>query len=86
MPARRPSLLSPFAYLRRSAIYKGLFGGSRGWMVVGALLWGPRLIKRVLGKTEVVVATEVLKPGQALRLETIPPPTRQQRKAARAAK
>lgn len=83
---RRPSALSPLAALRRNALYKGVFGGSRGWMAVGALVWAPRLIKRVLGRTEKVVATEVLRPGQTLCLQAIAPPTRQERRAARRAR
>ena len=83
---RRPSALSPFTALRRNALYKGLFGGSRGWMAVGALVWAPRLLKRVLGRNEQVVATELLEPGQVLRLEAIAPPTRRERRAARRAR
>jgi hypothetical protein len=40
-------------------------------------------MKRVLGRTEKVVATERLKPGQALYLQTIPQETPAQRRAAR---
>jgi hypothetical protein len=83
---RRPSLLSPTAYLRRGALYKGLLGGKRGWMTVGAVLWAPRVMKKAFGRNEEVVAHEVLKPGQAIRLEAIPPPSRQQRKAAKRAR
>jgi hypothetical protein len=83
--ARRPRTLSPFAALRRNALYKGVLGGSRGWMTVGAFVWGARLARKAFGKTEQVVATEVLKPGQALRLEVIEPPTRDERRAARRA-
>ena len=71
--------------LRRSALYKGVFGGSRGWLAVGAVLWGPRLLKRLMGKNEEVIATEKLVAGQFVRLEAIRPPTRRERKAARRA-
>jgi hypothetical protein len=81
--ARSTRAFSPTAALRRNALYKGLFGGSRGWLAVGAVVWGPRLMKRLLGRNEKVVATEVLKPGQSLYLETIPQQTREQRRAAR---
>ncbi len=80
--ARKPNLLSPTLYLRHSALYKGVLGGSRGWMAVGAVLWAPKLIKRFLGKNEEIIATEKLVAGQSLRLEAIGPPTRKQRKAA----
>lgn len=81
--ARSTRAFSPTAALRRNALYKGLFGGSRGWLAVGVFVWGPRLMKRALGRTEKVVATEVLKPGQALYIEAIPQETREQRRALR---
>ena len=84
--ARRASLLSPTAFLRRSALYKGLFGGSRGWLAVGAVLWGPKVFKRFFGKTEEVIATEKLPAGQFVRLESTRPPTRRERKAIKRAK
>lgn len=72
--------------LRRSALYKGVFGGHRGWMAVGAVLWGPRILRRVFGKQEEIVAVERLTAGQSVRLESIKPPTRKERKAARRAR
>jgi hypothetical protein len=79
--ARRPSLFSPALFLRRNALHKGLLGGDRGWMLIGALVWGPRLLKRVMGRTEQVVATEKLVAGEFVRLEVFAAPTRRQRKA-----
>lgn len=84
--ARRASLLSPTAFLRRGALYKGLLGGSRGWLAVGAVLWTPKLFKRFFGKSEEVIATEKLTAGQFVRLESIRPPTRRERKAIKRAK
>ena len=86
MARRKTRLLSPAAALRRGALYKGLLGGRRGWMAVGAVVWGPRLMKKALGRTERIVATEVLEPGHAIRLEVIEPPTRGERRAARRAR
>ncbi len=83
--ARRAGVLSPLAALRRNALYKGLLGGHRGWMTVGAVVWGGRLMRKAFGRTEKVVATEVLQPGQVLRLEAIAPPSRGERRAARRA-
>ncbi len=83
--ARRPRALSPFAALRRNALYKGLLGGQRGWMAVGAVVWGGRLIRKAFGRSEQVVATEVLRPGQVLQLEAIAPLSRGERRAARRA-
>jgi hypothetical protein len=83
--ARRPRLLSPTVLLRRNALHKGLFGGSRGWLAVGAALWAPRVVKRVLGRNEEVVTIEKLKPGQFVRVDAVRPPTRRERKSARRA-
>jgi hypothetical protein len=71
--------------IRRASLYKGFLGGSRGWRAVGLLFWGTRLVKRVFGHNEEIVATDVLKPGQFVRIEAIPVPSRRQRRAARRA-
>ncbi|MBI4884204.1 MAG: hypothetical protein HY826_09140 [Actinobacteria bacterium] len=78
----KPGLLSPSLYLRQRSLHKGLFGGHRGWMVVGVMVWGPRLVKRFLGRQEQLIATERLLPGQSIQLEAHTPLTRRQRKAA----
>jgi hypothetical protein len=70
------------AALRRGALTKGLLGGRRSWMVIGAFVWAPRLLKRLLGQDQKVVATEVLEPGQAVRIEAIRPTTRSERRIA----
>ena len=82
----RSRLLSPTVALRRNALYKGLLGGQRGWMVVGAFVWAPRLMKKALGRTEEVVAIERLEPGQALRIEAIRRPSRREDRAIRRAR
>ncbi len=81
----RSRLLSPMLLIRRAALYKGLLGGSRGWLAVGAVLWGRGFLKKMFGKNEEILATEVLKGGQFVRLESLVPPTRRQRRAARKA-
>ena len=81
--ARRPTVLSPTALIRRNAIYKGVLGGSRGWMVLGGIFWFGTFLRRTLGKNPVVVATEVLRPGEFVTIRTISPPTRAQRRAAK---
>jgi hypothetical protein len=81
--ARRPTLLSPTALVRRNAIYKGFLGGSRGWMVLGGIFWFATFLRRTLGKNEVIVASEVLRPGEFVTIRTIAPPTRAQRRAAK---
>jgi hypothetical protein len=54
-------------------------------MAVGAVVWGGRLIRKAFGRSEQVVATEVLRPGQVLQLEAIAPLSRGERRAARRA-
>lgn len=80
---RRPSVLSPFAYVRRAGIYRGVLGGSRGWLIVGGTAFALGRIRRLLGKNPEIVTIEELKPGHPIRLEAIRPPTRRQRRAAR---
>ena len=82
---RGPSLLSPTGYLRYHAVRKGLWGGSRLWMVVGVFVYAPRLLRRLGGRTEQVVALERLKPGEFVRIEALRTPTRAERKAAQRA-
>ena len=55
-------------------------------MAVGAVLWGPRLLRKVFGKQEQVIAIEKLTAGRYVSVESIPPPTRKQRKASKRAK
>jgi hypothetical protein len=69
--------------LRRNAIYKGFLGGSRGWKVVGAIIFGRRFAKRTFGRNEQIIATEKLRKGQFVRIEAFGPPTRRERRAAR---
>lgn len=78
--------LSPMAALRRNALTKGVLGGQRGWMAVGAVVWGVRLLRKMFGRSEEVVATEKLEAGQVLCLTAIAPATRAERRAARRAR
>ena len=63
-------------------LYRGLLGGSRGWLFVGGLFWAVRLMRRFVGRTEEIAATEVLKPGQFVTIAAIAPVTRRRRRAA----
>ena len=69
--------------LRRNALYKGFLGGSRGWIAVGVALYGPRLMKKTFGRSAQFLSLEKLEPGQAVRIEAIPPMSRSERRAAR---
>jgi hypothetical protein len=53
-------------FVRRTAIAKGLFGGSRFWMAVLGVIWARRVWRRLAGSTMDPVYREELRPGQAL--------------------
>ncbi|MEQ1872377.1 MAG: hypothetical protein ABL953_01515 [Ilumatobacteraceae bacterium] len=54
-------------------------------MAVGVLVWMPRVLKRLSGRHEELIATERLRPGQTIQLTAVGPPTRSERKAAKRA-
>ena len=85
-PRGRLGPLSPTYIIRNGSIYKGFLGDSGGWRVVGIVYFGFRFIKRMLGKTEQIVATDTLQPGHVLRIEAIPMKTRADRRAERASR
>jgi hypothetical protein len=76
-PAR---LLNPFNLLRRLSIYRGLLAGDKGWLVIGALVWGPRLLRRAMGRRPERVAAEPMGIGHVLRIELLPQDTKLERK------
>ena len=41
-----PRALKPSVLVRRNALYKGVLGGSRGWLAIGAVLWSKSFIKK----------------------------------------
>jgi hypothetical protein len=85
-PRRTKSLLNPLVLARRNALHKGLLGGNRTWLVIGAVVWAPRVLKRMLGKNEQIVATEKLAPGMSIRITPLPQRTRADRKQYRRTK
>ena len=60
-------LLKPLRFLRRRAIYSGVFGGNRTWLAVGGAAWVARWIRSLFaGGEPSTVFLEELKPGQRL--------------------
>jgi hypothetical protein len=53
-------------FLYRRAQIKGLFGGSRGWTLVWAVLLGGRVLRRLMAAKPEVVYSARLRPGEAL--------------------
>ncbi len=73
------SSLNPLNLARHNALYKGVLGGNRAWLVIGAVVWAPRVLKRMLGKNEEVVATEKLGPGASILITALPQRTKADR-------
>lgn len=71
-------------FVRNAAIYRGLLGGSRPWLVVFGFFAVGRARRAVFGRTPVTVAREVLLPGQAVTITPLgKPPSRRERRRAR---
>lgn len=73
---------NPMSWLRLTALRRGVLGGSGGWMVVAAVVWVPRLVARFVVRRDELVATESLRPGQSLSIDTSVP-RRGRRRAGR---
>ena len=84
-PPRR-TLPSPIQIARRNLISKGLLQGDRKWLYIGGAVWLARIVRRVFGRRMEVVSVERLAPGQWMSLRAISPPTRKERKVAKAAR
>jgi hypothetical protein len=82
--ASRRRALSPFTLVRTRAIHRGILGSSPLWRAVAVVIFGRRLLKRLMGKNAEHLGTETLRAGQEVQIEAIaPPPTRRQRRRAR---
>ena len=82
--ASRRRALSPSTLVRTRAIHRGILGSSPLWRAVAVVIFGRRLLKRLMGKNAEHLGTEKLRAGQEVQIEAIaPPPTRRQRRRAR---
>jgi hypothetical protein len=72
-------------YLYRRGQLRGLFGGSRGWTVVWAVIFSARMLKKASTREPEVVYSEILGPGETviLRNEEPAPTKRQERRRGR---
>lgn len=60
-------LLKPSRVLRQRALYRGVFGGDRLWLSVGAVMWVWKFMRRTLkGGDPTARYIEELKPGERL--------------------
>ncbi len=78
-----PRAFRPGVLIRRHALYKGVFGPSMLWKVIAVIVFGKRTLKKAFGKNEQFLGTEKLVGGQFVRIESIKPTTRRDRKRAR---
>ena len=84
MPTYRRAPLSRL--IRARAIQRGILGSSPLWRAIALILFGSRFLKRVFGKHPEYLGTEKLEPGQFVRVEAIPPPTKHERRGRREAR
>ena len=73
-------------FLREQSLVEGVFGGSKLWLVIGGSLWGVRAVRRASARTERIVLSEVIQPGERIVITQIPRkvPRKQRRAAAKA--
>jgi hypothetical protein len=83
--AKRYRLYSGVAVARRYALRKGA-SGSRAWLYAGGVLWLMRAAKLAFGRQEEFLGREKLVAGQFVRVESIRPLTRKERKALKRAR
>jgi len=60
--------------VRSRAITKGVFGSSRGWLVIGGIAWGIRAISWARHPAESTIFREAIEPGDTLLITTTGPP------------
>lgn len=63
----------------RNGLRRGLMGGSRRWMFVGAVAGVGKLLKIMARTRPEVVYREKLEPGQVMVIDHKKPPTRRRR-------
>jgi hypothetical protein len=81
--ATRRRALSPFVLIRSRALSRGILGPSRMWRAVAVVVFGRRLLKRIVGKNAEFLGTEKLTAGQLVQIEAIAPPSRRDRRGTR---
>ncbi len=64
--ARRFPLLSPGLLVRRKAISQGFFGDSRVWQVIGVVVFGRTVLRKIMGAGSETVAVERIRPGERI--------------------
>ena len=55
----------------RTGLRRGLFEGSRAWLVAGVTVGGFKLLKRVFGEAPETVYEAEIKPGHGIEVRTV---------------
>ena len=62
-----------WAFLRMRSLREGFVRGRRGWFAVGVVVWSARLLRRIASRRPESLGTEVLNPGQSIRISALEP-------------
>lgn len=66
-------MLSPATFVRRKSINKGLLGDDRLWRTVFFVIFGRRVLRKLMGSEPELLSVEKLAPNQTLVIETVHP-------------
>ena len=69
----RGGLLHPAAFIRRQSLHKGLLGDDRFWRAVFFVMFGRRVLSKVMGSEPELLSVEKLAPDETLVIETVHP-------------
>jgi hypothetical protein len=70
-------------YLREQSLVEGVSNGKKGWLAIGAVMWGVWAWRKTLGRSEQVLLREVLGQGEQVVITQVArKPSRKARRAA----
>lgn len=69
----RGRAFSPASIIRRKSINKGLLGDDRLWRTIFFVIFGRRVLRKVMGSEPELLSVEKLKPNESLVIETVHP-------------
>ena len=73
-----PTAMRPALALQRNAVRKGIFGRSNLWRSVAMVLYGRRVLKRLLGRQPEFLGRRTLRAGQMLTVAVLAPTARRE--------
>lgn len=63
--------MSIVSYLSRRGLRDGVLGGRRPWLVVGAVVWAVKFLRRISARRPEVVGRETLKSGDRVMVSSV---------------